>query len=140
MIQQGLLMYINAGLAALTPSIVLPGGFPDILQPTDLISPAVPQAWAFRDIVAPIDYNLQGPGWIEWQVEIACHGVTALLRDQLSRAIEAILDPGFSGKFPDPDQTLVAGIYRLPFSGLSGFSDANHSYVRSLEYAVLFQQ
>ena len=131
-------MYITAGLAALTPPIAVPGGFPDILQPTDLISAAVPQAWSYRDIVTGRDYNLQGPGCNEWQVQIDCHGFTALNRDQLSDAIAAILDPGFSGQFPDPDSTLVRGIFRLRSSGLSGFSDANHSYVRSLEYEIQF--
>ena len=57
----------------------------------------------------------------------------------LARGIDNILRGSWTGTLPDSDATVVQGIFRLP-SFVDGFSDANRSYVRTLEYLVKYIQ
>jgi hypothetical protein len=136
-IEDGFVKLIQARLV--TANVVAAGGFDTVLQPVDLISAKTPMAWAYRSIVADPDYNLRGEGMTEWQVQVDCHGLTAAYKLTLARAIQRALMGGFSGQLPDADATFVAGIFRMPGQS-DGYSDANHSYVRSLEYAVQYRQ
>lgn len=130
-------MYLQAGFAALSPPVVAPGLFAFGQLPKDQISALSPMALAYRSITSDPDYNLQGPGVCEWHVQIDCHGYDTPDPINLSKAVKHILDKGFSGTFSDPDATRVAGIYRMP-GQVDGFSDANRSYVRSLEYVIQY--
>jgi len=139
-IELGLKLLIEQRLAALATPIIVPGGFMVQLQPQDLITPTVRQAWAYRSIVATPDYHLGGEtGWTEWDVQLDCHGYSAQDAINLARAIETVLRPGFKGNLPDPAATYVFGLFRLP-PWVDGYSDANRSYVRSLEYTVQYNQ
>ena len=138
MVEQGLSMYIQTGLAALEPPVVAAGAFFGAQLPKDQISASSPMAFAYRSIIEDPNYNLSGPGLREWQVQIDCHGFAQANSITLANAIKKILDPGFQGEFSDPDETLVAAIFRL-HSQIDGFSDSNRSYVRSLEYAVMYR-
>lgn len=139
MIEQGLVMYIQQRLAGSPPVTPPPGGFMAQL-PKDQISAATPQAWAYRSIISRPDYVLNGQtGWTEWEVQIDCHGYAAKDAVSLARAIERALRPPFPATLPDPDSTVLFGLFRLnPM--VDGFSDADRSYVRSLEYTVQYQQ
>lgn len=128
-------MFIEQGFAALSPPVVAPGVYFAQLE-KDLISPTVPMAIAYRSVSEDLNYNLSGPGIYEWHVQIDCHGYARADAVNLSRAVKSILDKGFRGTFPDVDSTRVAGIFRI--GQVDGFSDANRSYVRSLEYVVQY--
>ena|SRR5579883_3551660 len=138
-VELGLSLYIQAGLAAMTPPVIAPGGFLSKL-PKDQISASAPMAFGYQTIASPIDYSLEGAGWTIWHVQIDCYGFgpTAAASMALANAIDAILRPGFSGRFADPGETLVFQIHRLDQK--DGFSDANRSFVRSLDYSISYQQ
>ena len=138
-IELGLVMLIEQRLAALNPPVQVPGGF-FVELPKDLVSPKTPQAWAYRGIVDAPGYVLAGDsGFMEWQVQIDCHGNAAADAIALARAIKSVLRGGFTGNLPDPEETFVYGIFRLS-PAVDGFSDASRTYVRSLEYSVQYLQ
>lgn len=136
MIEQGLVMLIQAGLG--TPPLA-PGGWA-VQLPKDLISPATPKAWTYRCIVSEPSYHLTGEsGFTALEVQIDCHGLTMPDAIALARAIDGVLRGGYAGTLPDPDATVVQGIFRQgPY--VDGFSDANRSYVRTLEYLINYNQ
>jgi hypothetical protein len=139
MIELGLVTFIQAGLAGSPPTPTVPGGYGDVL-PMDTIAAATPAAWVYRTVHAMPDYTLDGnqTDWTEWYVQIDCHGMTKAAAITLRKAIADVMSGGYKGAFPDPDATFVHGIYeeqRPP----SGFSDANRTYVESLEYRVIYQ-
>lgn len=140
MIELGLVMYIQQKLAGSPPVTPPPGGFAMGELPKDQITPANPRAWAYRSIISRPDYVLNGQtGWTEWDVQIDCHGATAADAIALARAIETALRPPLPHTLPDPDSTVLFGLFRLdPMPEF--FSDADRSYVRSLEYTVQYQQ
>lgn len=133
-------MKIQQGLAALTPAVVVPGGYGAEL-PEDLLSADKPQAWSWRSITSNAEFVLSGEtGWTEWVVQIDCHGFQShALAITLARAITKVLRGVFQGVLPDSDNTYVFGIYRQP-PLVDGYSDTNRSFVRSLEYRVIYQQ
>ena len=136
MIEQGLVLLIQAGLG--NPPMA-PGGFA-VELPKDQISATAPMAWTYRCIVADPTYHLGGQdGFTGLELQIDCHGYTMANAIALARAIDAVLRGVYSGTLSDPDATVVQGIFRMgPF--LDGFSDANRSYVRTLEYLVNYNQ
>lgn len=145
MIEQGLSMYIQAGLAALVPPVVAAGAFFGGQLPTDQIQSTQggtrgPMAFAYKSVNSKPEYVLNTQtGWTEWQVQINCHGSAQADAIILARAIDKVLRGGFKGTFPDPDSTYVFGLFRLG-SQVDGFNDPNRSYVRSLEYEIQYQQ
>lgn len=76
----------------------------------------------------------------DWHLVIDCHGATMANAITLARAIDGILRGATSAfHLPDPDNTFVQGIFRVaPF--IDGFSDLNRSFVRTLEYRVIYNQ
>ena len=140
MIEGGLVEYIQAGLAALSPPVNVPGGFADVL-PKDTISSGTPQAWLYRSVMSAPSYVLAGQtGWTDWHVQIDCHGITPLQRDQLARAINVVLRGLLRPvTLPDQAQTFVFGAF-CEDESKTGYSDANRTWVRSLEYVVSYQQ
>ena len=130
-------MLIQQGLG--NPPIA-EGGWGVQLPKDVLISDANPMAWTWHSIVSDPTYTLEGQaGYTSWEVQIDCHGMTMANAMTLARAIDGVLRGGFQGFLPDPDNTYVHGIFRQgPF--IDGFSDLNHSFVRSLEYRIDYDQ
>lgn len=138
-VERGLVMFIQAGLAGSPPVTPPPGGF-FVSLPKDQISVANPKAWAYRGISAMADYTLEGrKGRTDWNVQIDCHGYTAKDAIGLAKAIDLLFAQGFRGNFPDPDSTYIFNVH-LMAKGPDGFSDADRSYVRSIEYQITYQQ
>jgi len=136
MVEQGLVLLIQSGLGV--PPMA-PGGFA-VQLPKDQISVDSPKAWTYRSIVSEPTYVLEGQdGLTGWEVQLDCHGNTMLDAIALARAIDGVLRGGYSGALPDSDRTLVQGIFRQG-TFLDGFSDSNRSYVRTLEYLVMYYQ
>ena len=137
MIEEGLVLLIQAGLARLTPYV--PGGFA-VQLPKDQITPDAPMAWTWRSILSEPSYYLDGQdGLTSWEVQFDCHGQTMAQAMTLARAIDGALRGIYRGTLPDADHTVVQSITRQePF--IDGFSDANRTYVRSLEYRIDYQQ
>ncbi len=136
MIEAGLVTLIQAGLG--TPPMA-PGGFA-VQLPKDQISSASPMAWTYRGIIVEPTYVLEGQdAFTEWEVQIDCHGYTMANAIALARTIQAVLRGNWSGVLPDPDHTVVFGVQQEP-PGPDGFSDANRSYVRTLEYKIQYAQ
>lgn len=132
-------MLIQAGLAGSQPSLSVPGGFFAEL-PKDQISAAAPMAWSYRFILSEPTYRLEGQdGFTSATVQIDCHGSAAKDAIALARAIDGVLRGGFHGALPDSDATFVDSIFREP-TFVDGFSDANRSFVRSLEYVINYNQ
>jgi hypothetical protein len=134
---------IEAGLVLLVKAAApgIPGGY-DTILPKDQISAANPKAWTYRSIHSTPEYIFQGQtGWVDWTVQIDCHGLTAADKLTVARAIDGALRGGFQGSLSDPDSTYVFGIFGLNTpKGVDGFSDENRSFVCSLEYLVMYQQ
>ena len=149
MIELGLVTLIQAGLG--DPPIA-PGGYCAQI-PKDLIGTAglsVPMAWTYTLIASEATYVLTGQDALtSIDLRIDCHGTTAANAQVLARAIERTLRSAFpvtdsvNGGTPltlsDPDQTVVYGIFRRG-PCVDGFSDANRTYVRTLEYMVTYDQ
>lgn len=133
-IEQGLTALIAAALAS--PPCNVPGGFSAQL-PKDIISPATPMAWAYRVIVSNATYTLAGvDGLVPMEIQIDCHGLAAKDAITLAALIDTVLS-GYRGALPDG--TVVQGIFNQGPSP-DGYSDANRSFVRSLEYQVNYNQ
>ncbi len=138
-VERGLVEFINQGLAGSPPVAIPPGGFM-VMVPKDLVSASVPQAWSYRTVSSNPDYNLfEQTGWTEWKVQIDCHGQAGKDAIDLARRIERVMRGAFRGNFPDPDSTYVFGIF-AESRGVDGYSDINRTFVRSLEYSIVYQQ
>jgi len=136
MIEAGLVTLIQAGLG--TPPMA-PGGFA-VQLPKDQISSTSPMAWTYRGIIVEPTYVLEGQdAFTEWEVQIDCHGYTMANAITLARAIQGVLRGNWSGVLPDPDHTVAFGVQQEQL-GPDGFSDANRSYVRTLEYKIQYAQ
>lgn len=138
-VEEGLVKLIQNGLAGSPPVAAVAGGFPDEL-PKDVVSSAVPMAWCYRTIILDPEYVINGQtGWMDWEVQIDCHGFAAADALRLKQAVQRILRGGYTGVLPDADRTFV---FQLIQNGpaLSGFSDASRTWVRSLNYTVSYQQ
>lgn len=137
MVEQGLVMLIQNGIASIVPGV--PGGFA-VQLPKDTIGQSQPMAWTYHSITSKPDYVLAGQtGWTEWCVQIDCHGNGMADAIRLARAIDGVLRGAFQGNLPDPDSTYVFSIYRQS-PQVDGYSDTNRTFVRSLEYLVIYQQ
>jgi hypothetical protein len=136
MIEMGFVSLIQSGLGS--PPIA-PGGFA-VQLPKDQISAAAPMAWTYRTTGADPTYILGGQdGVTDWHVTIDCHGLTMANAITLARAIDSVLRGAPSMTLPDPDHTVVQGIFRES-AEIDGYSDMNRSFVRTLEYRVVYNQ
>lgn len=134
MIEQGLVKLVQAGLLPAVPAC----SFAEL--PKDQVSATNPQAWTYRFLLDAPSYVLAGQtSYRIATVQIDCHGYTAADAINLARSIDGVLRPGFRGLLADADATRVESIVRLP-ACVDGFSDANRSWVRSLEYEVSYYQ
>lgn len=140
MVEEGFALLLQAGIPGSPATLIgVLGPFADVL-PKDTISAATPMAVVYKTITLRPDYVLGGQtGWTDWTVQIDCHGASAPQAITLMRAVDAVLRGGFQGNLPDADSTYVFQVERLP-GAPSGYSDANRSWVRSLEYVVSYQQ
>jgi len=138
MIEQGFVKLIQATVAtAFTPNV--PGGY-GVQLPKDLISSTQPKAWTWRTISNKTTEVLAGrTSFTEWRVCIDCHGLTMPDAMALASAIDGVLRAGVSGALTDSDSTKVDNIRALP-GATDGYSDANRSFVRSVDYLVQFFQ
>jgi hypothetical protein len=136
MIEAGFVLLVQAGLGS--PPLA-PGGFA-VQLPKDQISPVTPYAWTYRSIVSDPTYVLEGQDpFTSWEIQLDCHGYTMQNAITLARAVDVVLRGGYSGVLSDTDRTRVFGIFRRgPF--LDGYSDANRSFVRTMEYEIQYAQ
>ena len=150
MVEQGLVLLVGNGIASGSPALSnVPAGQGVMLEPKDLVysgptnpapAGAITQAWTFKTITSKPEYTLDGQtGWTEWVVQIDCHGTRYADATNLYRAIDKVLRGGYRGYLPDVDSTYVFGVYRED-PGPDGFSDANRTYVRTLQYRIIYQQ
>ena len=137
MIEAGLVTLIQSGLSA--QGIAVPGGYA-VQLPENLISATQPQAWTYRSITSVPLHVLEGQDPLtHWEVQLDCCGLTMAHAITLARGIDNVLRGSWSGTLDDPDATVVQAILRLP-SFVDGFNDANRTFVRSLEYQVIYVQ
>jgi len=138
-LEQGLVLLIQTALAGSPPVATVPGGFYAQL-PKDQIDATKTMAWTYRFIHSEPSYFIGGQDpFTAATVQIDCHGYTQANAITLALAIDKILRGVFRGTLADPDATVVDSIFREP-TFLDGFSDANRSYVRSLEYLINYIQ
>ena len=139
MVEQGLLKFIANGLAG-SPPVTPPPGFLTHIEKDQISGSGSTQAYCIKTIGIDPDYVLTGQtGWTEWKVQIDACGATAKDSVDLARAIDNVLRGAFHGVLPDSDSTYVFGIFRID-GGADGYSDVNRTYVRSLEYRIVYQQ
>lgn len=120
---------------------IAPGGFAGELPQNLISSPSGPttMAWVYKPIHREPTYTLAvQDGWTDWHVQIDCHGTTAQAAQTLMYAIRDVLKGEYSGTLADSDATVVQGIFDLG-TDLIMFNDSTHTYVRVLEYEVIFQ-
>lgn len=140
MVEQGLTLYIQQKLAGSPPVTPPPGGFSSPL-PENMLSPIIPQAWAYRTITDKPEYVLAGQTSARtWTVQIDCHGVTPADRTLLAYAIRKALRPPFPEVFTDTDATQLNNLYETEASGADFFVEADRSYGRALEFVVEYLQ
>jgi hypothetical protein len=144
MIDEGLVALIQSGITLQSNPPLAPGGFA-VQLPENLIgAPGQPgtytMAWTFRSIISDPTIVLEGQDpFTSLEIQIDCHGYTMAYARLLARAIMRALPIGYAGTLTDADSTVVAGIFRLaPF--IDGFSDADRSFVRSLEYKINYYE
>lgn len=136
MVEQGIVAYIQAGLG--TPPLA-PGGFAAQL-PKDQISASSVMAWCYRSIESDPSYLLNGQDGVDdWHIVIDCHGYTMAFAIQLAAAIDGVMRGAPSVTLTDPNSTFVQGIFRTS-QFVDGYSDLNRSFVRTVEYRVIYNQ
>jgi hypothetical protein len=137
-IEQGLVSLIQSGIGSLAP-----GGYAATVPETNQVTAANPKAWTYRTIISMPTYVLEGEDLLtELELQIDCHGYTMddaiLLAKAIKSALRAAAPTGGSPLvLSDPDNTVVQGIFRRA-PHLDGYSDANRTYVRTLEYLVTY--
>ena len=138
MVEQGLVSLIQSGIGNLAP-----GGFAVSIPETCQVTPANPKLWTYHSILSVPTYVFEGQDPLtELELQIDCHGNTMDDAILLAKAIKGVLRSAApSGGSPlvlgDPDQTVVQGLFRrAPHT--DGFSDANRTFVRTLEYLVTY--
>jgi hypothetical protein len=125
MIEQGLVQLLQAAPAV--AAISANGGFMGTL-PKDFPLPS----WSFIIVSQPIDYELTGPvSLASTHIQIDCYGAVAADAIRLAKAIDDVLI-GYRGTLPDPDSTVVQGVFRT--NKLDFFDQNARNYRRMLEY------
>jgi hypothetical protein len=135
-IEAGFVQLVQSGLGS--PPLA-PGGFLSQL-PKDLLSNGTTMAWVYKSINAEPNYFLDGQDpYTVVKLQLDCHGLTAVDSLTLAAAITKALRGGFSGPLPDADATQCLGIFDQG-TNLDGYDAVNRSFVRSLEYEIIFLQ
>ena len=133
-IEQGFVNLVSNGLN--NPAV---NGYA-VQLPANCITFENPQAWSYRSIISTPLYSLNGQNsFTKLEVQLDCHGYKMSDAITLARQIQNVLSGGWSGTLSDSDSTVVQGIFQLP-SFTDGYSDANKTFVRSLEYLIEFYQ
>jgi hypothetical protein len=126
-IAQGLVQFVQGSSAV--KAIAATGGFLAEL-PKDQPLPS----WTYTTVSDSADYVLSGPVDLgSWNVQIDCYAATREQAVLLAKAIDNVLN-GFAGTFPDPDRTVVQGVFRTNKQDF--FDDVRRSYRRMLEYEI----
>jgi len=137
-IEQGLVSLIQSGVANLAP-----GGFAVSIPETCQVTQANPKVWTYHFVLATPTYVLEGEDLLtEGELQIDCHGYTMDDAILLAKAIKSAIraaepSQGTPLVLSDPDKTIVQGIFRRA-PHIDGFSDANRTFVRTLEYLVTY--
>jgi hypothetical protein len=133
-LEQGLVSLIQSGTDELAP-----GGFMGTIPEAYAVTASNPKVWVFHMILNTPTVVLEGADALcEAEVQIDCHGYTSDDAVALAAAIKsALLGVGNPVTLSDPDHTVVQGVFRRS-PHIDGYSDANHTYVRTLEYLVTY--
>lgn len=133
-LEQGLVSLIQSGTNNLAP-----GGFMGAIPEAYAVTAQNPKVWVFHTILDVPTIAFEGADALcEAEIQIDCHGYTADDAVALAAAVKAALSGvGNPVTLTDPDKTVVQGIFRRS-PHVDGYSDANHTYVRSLEYLVAY--
>src|ERR1700722_3950871 len=135
MLEQGFVQLVQSGLN--NPNIL--GGYAVTLPP-NCITFENPQAWSYRSIISTPLYTLNGQDSLtKWELQLDCVGFTMTYAITLAGQIQTVLSGGWCGVLSDPDSTVVQGIFALPRFA-DGYNPDNKTYVRILEYEVIFYQ
>jgi hypothetical protein len=125
MIEQGMVQLLQGTPAV--AAIAANGGFFGTL-PKDFPLPS----WSYMVVSDPVDYELTGPVSLgSTRIQIDCYGAVAADALRLASAIDAVLI-GYRGTLPDPDATVVQGVFRI--NKLDFFDPDARNYRRMLEY------
>jgi hypothetical protein len=131
MIEQGVVMLIQSDAAV--KAIAAQGGFLATL-PSDYQLPS----WTYLLVSDVTDYVLTGPSKLSSRrVQFDCYGTQPADIILLGNAIDKLLN-GYRGTLPDPDATVVQGIFHL--NSLDFFDVDSRTYRRSLDYMIWFEQ
>jgi hypothetical protein len=125
MIEQGMVQLIQAtpAVSAIAPK----GGFLGTL-PKDFPLPS----WSYIVVSDPVDYELTGPVSLgSTRIQIDCYGANGADAILLAKAIDNVLI-GYRGTLPDPDSTVVQGVFRI--NKIDFFDVDARNYRRMLEY------
>ena len=146
MIDLGLVMLVQQALAGSPPVNNVPGGWKGML-PKDIVgstpvgsSSMIRSAWIYKTKDTKPTYHLTGQdGFTGFTFVIECHGLLASDADALASAIYFVFEDIWSGVLPDPDKTVVQGIFLT--DEVSGeFADNTRTFVHTLEYLVNYNQ
>ena len=136
-IQQGLVMLVQAGLAASPPPFAggpVPGGFADYLPENQ-----APPAYIHRGISSVPQTGLQFVrGLVAKRIDIVSFGTNAAQAQLLAKAIHGIVN-GFKGTLSDPDATVVDSIIYQDDEGPK-YSDSARNWYYMFEYRIWFYQ
>ena len=129
MIQQGLVMMIQAGL-----NNSVPGGYAGQL-PKDFGG----TAYAYKVVSSNSQATLQGVRGLQMlRLQIDCFGPKALDAQKLASSIDGIIN-GFQGTLLDPDLTYVSSCIQDDLMG-PDFSETAHNFWVMLQYEIWFNQ
>jgi len=127
MIDQGIVMLVNAGLAS--PPFI--GGF-DSELPKDWPLPN----WTYMIVYDHSETGLQfAKGPTKRMLQIDCYGSTPADAASLANSIDSVLN-GYQGHLPDPDSTFVSSCFNT--DKRSFFQDAPRQFSRMLEYTIWY--
>lgn len=130
MIEQGLVMLIQAGIATAWPTV--PGGFAGTLPENQ-----APPAYTYRVISDRANLTLLSfSGFGQARFEFNCFGVKASDALLLANAVDKVLN-GYTGTLSDPDSTMVDSIFRQDREG-PDYSDSARNFYVMLEYLVSY--
>jgi hypothetical protein len=138
-IDQGILMLVNNGLASASPPVAYGGGFLDQMAPPNAGYPF----WVYRVISQVPNTGLlfaKGLRMRRIQIDVmgdpspAGNGSDALA---LADAIDGILN-GYAGNLPDPDSTFVSSCFQSDL--IDEYDTALRTPKRLLEYEIQFAQ
>lgn len=131
MIEQGLVQLIQADK---TVKAICPEGGYFFQLPEAHKKPS----WTYAVISDMSSYTLQGrDGLTRYRIQIDIYGTSAADCLTLFQTIDNVIS-GYHGTLPDPDSTVVQGIFR---DNITDFFDSDsRTYRRSVDYLIWFNQ